>query len=394
MTKKLTNKKNKSVKKQVSSKFKKKNIKKNVSLKKQTGGNDPKIGDLFEYTDMNGINKARIIDITKTQYIFNKYIFGTSSLKKLFRNTVLDKKYDPSIWKLISLNTKELEIYELGKKILTQNILNQEIIDEIIKNPTLNQHLIDEYYTAFDIKKDDTNKGPRYDRRLSYIDPITLAKVIYTKIMSDVNDSKSSDNIYFILAPGDSASKIVAVMLLIPEYLAEFNKRNINMITFPLSDASKWDETSSKEYLTDVLKPYLKSHDKSKIYFGILDAISRGGTITMLNKTLTDIGYTNIIEKLRFDTYDPETIDESWHPRFGYNLIGTGSVFERAEKDPEVIPNRCMPTYEIANYTSKTIDEKDYREQLYNCNIYLYYWYIMKYIESNANSTPKSLLLK
>ena len=118
---------------------------------------------------------------------------------------------------------------ELSRDILTKNILNQEMIEEINKHPELKDFLIDEYYRIFYIEKkiDATGRLIPQNPGGSKISVDIFAKRVYDKLIADVSISPLPDNKYIIFAPGDTPSKIVAYMLLIPEYAKGLKDNNI-----------------------------------------------------------------------------------------------------------------------------------------------------------------------
>jgi len=102
----------------------------------------------------------------------------------------------------------------------------------------------------------------------------------------------------------------------------------------------------------------------------------------MINNALTNLGYKNIIKLPILDEDDDyeENIAKylDKNPDLGFNLLGSGRIYEGAEFSLGLPHCRCIPRYNMDNYLSQRIDEEDYRNQLYNCNIYLYYWYVMR----------------
>jgi hypothetical protein len=344
--------------------------KKYLLLKNQIGGakKGEYIRDIKTKTEL-----GRIVDEANTYYLVedsrNKWIFMMKEQENItwevFRKEYLNKS---------SIVNENIEypprFYELSKEILTQKILNQEMIKYIDKkikeDPLFESYLMDVYYFLF---KEPKILIPKKRQEFNII--YKLANKIVDKLITDVQDNTKEDrkhNKYIILAPGDTSSKVVSYILLIQDYIEKLEENNIDIILFPLSNAPEWDDISSRKYIEKLLTPYEK-YDKSNLYFGYLDAIAAGETIKLLNKSLKALGYPNIIE-------EPieEPGHELWHPKFGYNFIYEDGIFQTAEKN-NGIRSRCMPNYEMANYKSDTIDDEDYKHQLYNCNIYIYYWY-------------------
>jgi hypothetical protein len=277
---------------------------------------------------------------------------------------------------------------ELSKEILTKNILNHEILEEINRYPELKDFLIDEYYRLFSIEKriDATGRLIPENPGGSKISVDIFAKRVYDKLIADVSISPLSDNKYIIFAPGDTPSKIVAYMLLIPEYAKGLKDNNIEIILFPLSAASKWDDNKISYYIRDLLSSHLDAADnKDNIHFGIIDAISRGNTLFKINQALKFLGYKNIIQDLyrkykRTDEFKEQFYKE-WTPKYSYNLIDSGHIFEYAENYGRS-KNRCVERYKEEHYRGDTlIDDEDYKEQLYNCNVYIYYWLALDRID-------------
>jgi hypothetical protein len=269
----------------------------------------------------------------------------------------------------------------VSNKILTKEILNENILKEIDRSPKdFKDYLIDKYYKIFHLEKkyNDGKLKPAYIEWNN--DIISLTEKIFNKIIKDVEEDYDPKNKYIILAPGDTPSKIVAFMNLIKKkYFEKLKEYNIHIVSFPMSKASKWDIDTSKQYIKEQLRGYIDFEKKEtdKVYFGILDAIDEGSTLKKLNETLTALDDWNnfiVIEKIP-DGLDRYEINH-WSPKFGYNLAHSGIIFVNAELYPESIPPcRCTPNYEVEKYKSKEIDEKKFKNNLYNCNIYLYYWY-------------------
>ncbi len=248
----------------------------------------------------------------------------------------------------------------LSRKLLTREILNEKIlkdIDQQTQSEDFINYLIDKYYETFNLTKQYDENGkliPINIRHNHYIDD--LANEIVNKIISDVTKIESNPkNKFIILAPGDTPSKIIGFINLIEEYVLQLKEYNIYIVLFPMSRAVNWDDESANKYIEEILKYYINNDDKkdtSKIYFGVLDAILRGSTLTRLNKTLKALSYTNIIEEPPKERKDLE----GWHPNFGYNLLGYGRIYESAENYESfegIGDSRCTPSYKVENYKNK-----------------------------------------
>jgi hypothetical protein len=275
---------------------------------------------------------------------------------------------------------------ELSRKLLTKEILNENILKEIDRSPKgFKDYLIDKYYEIFLKKKRvDVNKRlePLQAKHSWSQDIISLTEEAFNKIIKDVEPFidyyEPFKTKIIILAPGDTPSKIVAFMNLTKKKYFEkiMEEYNISIVSFPMSKASEWNDETATQYIKEKIKEPLGQYGKeeyemkNQVYFGILDAISGGTTIKKLNETLEALGYENLIHE------PPSGRNlKDWHPQFGYNLLGSGYIYEGAELDILLEHCRCTPNYEVEKYKSKKIDEETFKNNLYNCNIYLYYWY-------------------
>jgi hypothetical protein len=303
-------------------------------------------------------------------------------------------------------NDNNINYEEQSRIILEKGILNKDLLAEIeIKNKKFKDYLINKYHTFYTYETKNLNAlenlnasnniyaiNLHKDRKnittetllFNIFKPLpVLAKEIVDKLIEDVKTikNKNSDkNKYIIFAPGDSPSKIAAYILLIPEHVKKLLGSKIEIISFPLSKAADWDQTEYVKYIAEKIEPF---RQYKNVHFGILDAIARGSTINMINNALKELRYKNFImeptDSQKNDIKQGEIL-EDFQPLLGYNLLFMGSVYEYAEDSHNNMPKcRCMPNYEMKHYKKNEIDNKDdYRKQLYNCNIYLYYWYAMR----------------
>ena len=295
------------------------------------------------------------------------------------------------------------EIENIKKiRVISENLLKRRILDipllqeieKIIKEkPYFKDYLIDEYYIVYNVIKrtqliagtlDKYELQPRHSQiNVRTNNVFNLADEVINTIIKQI---KIPDKKYIILSPGDSGSKIAAYILLIPEYIQELKKNNVDIILFPLSNAKRWTSENYIKYIGELLVQYTHEYEKDNVYFGIIDAISTGSTIKMINNALTNLGYKNIIKLPILDEDEDEDEDEGEYiykyknknPDLGFNLLESGLIYEGAESGLGLPKCRCIPRYNMDNYLSQRIDEEDYRNQLYNCNIYLYYWYVMR----------------
>ena len=202
------------------------------------------------------------------------------------------------------------------------------------------------------------------DERKFYSVPIDL-------LAHKINNFKiPSNKIYIIFAPGDSPSKAVAYMKLIDEYFLLFDRLNIVIIDFPLSGATLWSTEIVKQYINDLIHDYVKNYDPEYVFFGLIDTTVFGSTPTKINEALGELSYPNLIKN-----------GKTHHDFLRYN-IPAENIYDGAERNDT--PCRCQPNYNEENYLLQSItDEKnsDYNRQLYNCNVYIYFWYITRQIQ-------------
>ena len=320
---------------------------------------------------------GKIVEILRYVCITNKYI-------------AVNKRTENSEWKVMKEPIIEDDFNKISQYILTKHILNPELlmeIEEIAEISKFKDYMINKYYALYYIKKKTDVNGeiPRMKESLiPPYNPAYHAKNVMDKLIDDVRkkDDIIPNKKYIILCPGDSPSKIAAYILLVPEYVEELKKYNIEIILFPISRASCWSEEYYIKYIGELLESVTDRYNKSDVFFGMIDAIYHGTTLTMINKALVALSYENIIEIPGAEYMDKETgiIKSDWSPNLGYNLIEIGEIYEGAElHHPYYTPScRCTPQFKMEDYILGTWNNKDYREQLYNCNIFLYYWYTMR----------------
>ena len=166
-------------------------------------------------------------------------------------------------------------------------------------------------------------------------------------------------------------SKIISFILLIDEYVKLLHENKIHIIPFKLSSSSKWNQETLKEYINDLLRNY----NKDNIHIGLIDAISHERkTIKSINGILKYLGYPDIDEI-----------------KFGFNMINSTLIYEEAETTIGY-GSRCMKSFKDMVDVDESIDPKNinFKEQLFNCNLFLFYWYKMKDISKPINQPSRS----
>ena len=280
----------------------------------------------------------------------------------------INLKYESKLFNLLSEKIMDIEL--LGR------------LNEMIKEDNnIQKYLILKYYQNYGIFNY-TNEYMDEDKPLipTFPDPVAkryspsiYAKRILDHLIKQKNNIGSNKDIKFIiLVPGDSPSKIVSFILLIDEYVQLLRDNNIEIILFPLSSSFKWTPEYLSEYIRKLLEKY-EEFDKKNMHFGIIDAITgKRRTINSINASLRFLGfdYSRLIN---------ENV-------FGFNMIHSTYIYEEAESTGGP-GSRCMKSFIDMENVDETKDKRNirFKEQLFNCNLFLFYWYKMKDIKITIN---------
>ena len=283
---------------------------------------------------------------------------------------------------------RDLKFDELSKKITNLSYLSTTDKISIILNMLEQNCLTEKFditnlyninYKFYNYKTRDTfQKNKLYDSfSLQYV-----MKLLKDKMIKDheIIKKKDKDCIIIYLLCGDTPSKIsMALKTCVKEYTFD----NVFYEHFILSGGEEWNSKNElKEYLSLILQKYEK-YNKEHIYFGLIDIISfLARTITSLNIALSELGYPNIIGKYDYglkEEIDPEEFDSMDYIEklLVFNMSDLGRIYDWAED----YNMRCCLSYKYDDIKKKIKDlyTDKFKENLFNCNIYVYYYcYLIK----------------
>lgn len=273
-----------------------------------------------------------------------------------------------------------LKFDESSKKITNLSYLPNSTKISIILN-ILEENCLTEKFditNLYNINYKFSDKRGSFFRENTLYDSFSLQyvmKLLKDKMIKDheIIKKKDKDCIIIYLLCGDTPSKIsMALKTCVKEYTFD----NVFYEHFILSGGEEWNSKNElKEYLSLILQKYEK-YNKEHIYFGLIDAISfLARTTTSLNIALSELGYPNIIGN--YDYGLKEEFDDYIEKLLVFNMSDLGRIYDWAED----YNMRCCLSYKYDDIKKniKDLYTDKFKENLFNCNIYVYYYcYLIK----------------